>query len=305
MKCIKREFTQQDFNKVSMFLRKTYSGKSNNWLIDRWNFCRYCAQNWEEVFDIWPRSVGLWVDEKDDIVAIVNSESKKNGEVFFQMRDIDFPYTFLNELMDYAEMNFSIQKDGKNHLYVRANNVCKDKFEKILEQRQYINELNTDTHCAMELNREFKVELPEGFRIDNASLYSAELRAVAHGKSFADNNSDNPPLLKERIRAYKGLITAPDYSEKLDFCIIDGEGKIAAFTTVWFDDYNKIGIIEPAGTIFKYRRMGLGKAVIYEGANKLKELGATKLHVGSCQDFYKAIGFKSDISTNIWHKIFE
>ena len=88
---------------------------------------------------------------------------------------------------------------------------------------------------------------------------------------------------------YKGLITAPDYSEKLDFCVIDGEGKIAAFTTVWFDDYNKIGIIEPAGTILKYRRMGLGKAVIYEGANKLKELGATKLHVGSCQDFYKAI----------------
>ncbi len=303
MAYIKREFTQQDFNKVSMFLMETYRDQSSNWHIDRWNFCRYCAQTWEEVFDIWPKSVGMWVDEKDDIMAIVQSESKRNGEVFFQMRDIDYSESFLNELLDYAEMNFSIQKEGENHLYVRVNNACKEKFEKMLGQRDYIKELNMDIECAMELNREFKVELPEGFSIDQASLYSAELRAIAHGKSFADNDSENPPLLEERIRAFKGIVTAPDYCEKLDFCIIDREGKIAAFTTLWFDEYNKIGIVEPAGTILKYRRMGLGKAIIYEGANHLKALGATKLHVGSGQDFYKAIGFKVDLVTNIWHKV--
>lgn len=303
MNVLRREFKQSDFEKVRDFLKETYSEGSSNWYIDRWNFCRYFAQNWLEIFDTWPSTVGMWVDKSDEIVAIVSSEGEKNGEVFFQLREVDYSEDLINILIDYAEENLSILKDECLHLYPRINNICKDTLTKVLVNRGYSNTGDYETDCSMDIKKQFNVDLPDGFMIQPANNYSAPARAQAHGRAFTNDLSETSDRLKERTRGYMGLVNAPDYNEYIDLCIVDDIGEIASFTTLWFDSTNLIGILEPVGTILKYRRRGLGKAVIYEGIKRIKELGATKVHVGSNQDFYKAIGFQVESRTEIWHKV--
>jgi len=302
MTVFRREFKQTDFEKVRDFLKGTYSEESSNWYIDRWNFCRYFAHNWLEVFDTWPSTVGMWVDENDEIVAIVSSEEENNGEVFFQLREINYSEDFINILIEYAEKNLSILKDGYLQLYPMVNNACKDIMTKVLVDRGYSNTGNYETDCSMNIKKQLNVDLPDGFMIQTANNYSARERAQAHGRAFNNELSEVPARINERIRGYTGLVNAPDYNEDIDLCIVDKIGEIASFVTLWFDSTNKVGILEPVGTILKYRRKGLGKAIIYEGINRIKELGATKVHVGSNQDFYKDIGFQVECRTEIWHK---
>lgn len=300
-----KQFTQSDFKKVSDFLKLTYDEMSSNWYIDRWNFCRYFAQNRLGVFDIWPSTVGMWVDDNDKIIAIVCSEGEQKGEAFFQLRPMDYDEQLINEMIDFAEENLCISKDGSNHLYIRPNNICKNNIINVLTNRGYSQEERFETDSSMNIEGIFNVELPEGFRIIEAKDVSVSSRGLAHGKAFGNTDSDTPEYLEERIIGYTGLVKAPDYKGDLDLCIIDKKGEIASFTTVWYDEVNSIGILEPVGTIPKYRRLGLGKAVIYEGINRIKRLGAKKIHVGSNQNFYKAIGFNVEATTEIWYKRFD
>lgn len=302
MKVFRRRFEQSDFVKVSDFLKETYSKNSSNWYIDRWNFCRYFAHNWLKIFDTWPDTVGMWVNEKDEIIAIVSSEGEKNGEVFFQLKEMRYTKDFISEIIDYAEENLSVLKNGQLQLYPIVNNACKDMMIKVLVDRGYSSTGKYETDCSMAITKKLNVELPEGFTIQLANKYSAKMRAQAHGRAFNHELADVPALLDERTRGYLGLINAPDYNKVIDLCIVDKSNEIASFATVWFDDINKIGILEPVGTILKYRRKGLGKAVIFEGINRIKALGASKVHVGSNQEFYKDIGFQVESRTEIWYK---
>ena len=56
------------------------------------------------------------------------------------------------------------------------------------------------------------------------------------------------------------------------------------------------------GTIPKYRGMGLGKAVVYEAINRVIKKGASRIFVGSDQQFYLSIGFVVDYYYSIWEK---
>jgi len=105
-----------------------------------------------------------------------------------------------------------------------------------------------------ESNKAIPVELAKGFKIKLASEFTAKERARVHGRAFNNELSKEPDLMNERTKGCEGLINAPDYNESIDLCVVDEEGEIASFATLWFDAINKIGILEPVGTILKYRR---------------------------------------------------
>ncbi|WP_434063619.1 GNAT family N-acetyltransferase [Paenibacillus polymyxa] len=50
----------------------------------------------------------------------------------------------------------------------------------------------------------------------------------------------------------------------------------------------------------KYRKMGLGKAVIYEAIKRVKDKGVERIFVGSDQSFYFSMGFSLAYSKEIW-----
>jgi len=303
MKIFRKDFLQKDYGRVRDFIQDTYSATSSNWTIERWAWSRYFNGYWLEIFDVWPSTVGMWVDENDAIVAVVSNEGEKDGDVFFQLREVDYSEENIHELIDFAEENFAVSCDGREQLYPRVNNTSKNAFIKVLKDRGYVYTGRKESDAIKAIDGELEVKLPEGFHIKGARDFSAGLRALAHGGAFSEASEEIEALMSERTRAYTGLVKSPDYDERLDLCVVDKDGTIAAFATFWYDSTNRIGALEPLGTMPMYRRRGLGQALVYEGINRLRALGARKLHVGSSQLFYKGIGFNIELETEIWEKL--
>lgn len=292
-----------DFIEVRDFLVKSYKKfpEKNNWLIDRWNFVRYVSQNMHNTFNTWPDTVGVWKDQNNEIAAVVNSEGENGGEAFIQVSDYNFSIDELNLLIDHLE---TLPKgfDDEHFLQVRINENDKQ-LKDLLTQRGY--EFNNwyEELSVMELNGKLEYKLPKGFDFKNGESFSDYGKGLAHGKAFGYYINDTPnDYVAEK--AFKAMRNAPDYNPALDLVVVDNKDEIASFATIWFDEVNKIGILEPVGTIPAYRRMGLGKALIYKGANLIKKLGANKMYVGSDQDFYLNIGFKVDSKLEVWYKSF-
>jgi predicted N-acetyltransferase YhbS len=98
---------------------------------------------------------------------------------------------------------------------------------------------------------------------------------------------------------------APDYRPDLDLAVLNGKGEVAAFATFWYDAVNRIGILEPLGTVPDHSRLGLASALLSEGINRLIDLGARRLYGGAGQEFYRKFGFEVVDFREIWCRNWE
>ena len=287
----KISYTETSFLQIRDFLVETYrtAPSRQNWHIDRWNFVRKVSQTFHDTHESWPETVGIWVDEDDSIVAVVNSEGENHGEAFFQLTDLDYPDDLLSEFIVHAEEHCSVMQDSEAVLNLRVN--PQDlRLKALLKKRGYAQTEWKETTCSMPVESELPVSLPNGFSMGDGTSVSAFQKALAHGRAFGYLKGDAQEN-DTAERAFTAMTEAPDYVADLDLSVLDVQGDVAAFATVWHDAANRIGILEPVGSISKYRGMGLGKAVIIEGLNRIRRLGARKMYVGSDQAFYMAIGF--------------
>ena len=309
MKYTRRSFKAQDFIKIRDFLKNTLKKDPShkNWMIDRWSFCRYWGQVMHRTFDTWTETVGIWEDENKELVAVVNSQGERidrtAGEVFFQLDNRKFSDEFFCELIDYAESKLPLRTTEGLFLRFIVNDDAYQ-IKNILKERGYTLQNWKDPMAYIDISNELNIELPEGFKIVDANEVSDYQKGFAHGQAFGYYKNDVPED-DDAERCYSSLRKAPDYIPELDLSVVDSNGEIAAFAGVWYDDMNRIAQLEPVGTIPKYRRAGLAKAVIYEGINRVKKLGANKMFVGSNQQFYLSIGFSVIYSKEIWEKNLE
>ncbi len=101
---------------------------------------------------------------------------------------------------------------------------------------------------------------------------------------------------------------SPAYNPHLDIIADAGDGQIGAFCIVWLDHINKVGLFEPVGTIPEFRRKGLGKAVLIEGMQRMREQGIKSAIVTVNEDdpeaiiFYASTGFKVAFKLGIYDK---
>ena len=58
-----------------------------------------------------------------------------------------------------------------------------------------------------------------------------------------------------------GCHDAYPYDSSLDWVIESPNGEFAACCLIWFDEVNKVGLLEPVGTDPRYWRTGLGSSV--------------------------------------------
>jgi predicted N-acetyltransferase YhbS len=68
---------------------------------------------------------------------------------------------------------------------------------------------------------------------------------------------------------------------------------------LWYNLGDTYSYVEPVATDPEYRKMGLGKAVVYEALLRGMQLGAKEAYVVSSQQFYYNIGFKP-FTTETW-----
>lgn len=90
------------------------------------------------------------------------------------------------------------------------------------------------------------------------------------------------------LAGYQRLRAKPHYRADLDLVVETADGELAAYCIVWWDPVTKTGEFEPVGTADRFRRKGYGKAVLYEGMRRLRELGADDVVViNSMQGTYE------------------
>jgi ribosomal protein S18 acetylase RimI-like enzyme len=137
--------------------------------------------------------------------------------------------------------------------------------------------------------------LPKGYKIRAArGIEDAKALAEVHKASFGSEWT---------TEMYRKVMQSPGYAPERELVVEAPDGSFAAFTVTWYDPLNRIGYFEPVGTHKDHRRIGLGRAILLYGMQKMAAVGmecATVANNSSneaARELYKACGFKP------WHKL--
>jgi ribosomal protein S18 acetylase RimI-like enzyme len=144
-------------------------------------------------------------------------------------------------------------------------------------------------------------QLPPGFRLSDMQIETDwQARVNVHRAAFDPSRFS--------LQMYETVRSSPTYRPDLDLVAVAPNGDIAAYCIVWFEEENRVALFEPVGCHPAFQRRGLGRAVLCEGLRRLRELGATRAHVGSWLDdsagahLYRAAGFQLIDRWYEWHK---
>ncbi len=300
-----------DFGRVRDLLIETFPHffRLSNWRIERWNYCRYlvapffgdpdpaasaaCIRYWEE-------TTRIWEDANGRIVGVVNIEAPAEwhpeyNEVWLQRRPGGA--ALLDEMLAYAEATFPHPKTGV--VTVHANETDAE-LAAALEKRGFVRDAEpSESDAEYVITEPPQVTLPRGYAfVSMADENNLARRSEIFGRSF--NHPD--PKDWASLATIAEMQRAPDYHPELDLVLTNPAGEGVACCTIWWDEINRIGILEPVGTHPDYRRRGLGRAVVWEAIRRVAARGARSVWVGSAQPFYLAIGFRWRGYSSKWRK---
>jgi GNAT superfamily N-acetyltransferase len=290
----------RDFLKTNLYA----FAKPVNWGLERWNWGRYhpsvfCATDPARTAACiahFERAVGIWENERGDIVGVANTERPvPNDEAFFQ-RSPEYDF-LLGEMLDYAECALAdpARKALRISVYEHDSPLLA-----LLANRGYRKDPESGNYWA-----EYRISAipehatPEGFAVSSmAEGGDIAKRCKVQGLGF--NHPD--PAVWMKPAEYLEVQKAPDYRDELDLFTIAPNGEYASCCIVWYDDRNRTAFFEPVCTDPRYRRRGAGRAVMMEGMRRAARLGAVRALVGSSQEFYRRVGFTMELAIFEWKK---
>jgi GNAT superfamily N-acetyltransferase len=296
-----RPYNKEDFIRIRDFLVDTFAHfkRPFNWLIERWNFSPSMAREMNGIsMETWESQIGIW-ENGNGILAVVNAEGENEGEAFFQVAHEDLPLDILMEMFQFCETHLGKEKNGIKSIQLRIP-LGFARAEEMAKSRNFIQRPEKEVVSELSLDKKFRVELPEGFSFNYGCEVSHGEKGLAHARAFG--YVDHPVYRERSPRGYLLASQMPDYRTDFDLYVISPGNEIASFATMWYDQKNQIGILEPVGTIPEYRKIGLGRAAIMQLITQAQNLGARKAYVGSGQVFYQQLGFKTSDLFGVWEK---
>ena len=135
--------------------------------------------------------------------------------------------------------------------------------------------------------------VPDGYRLTTMAEYDdVSSRAAAQRAAFGGSR------LTDEVFAQ--LQQAWPYRADLDCVCVAPDGSVASYALAWLDERNRVGELEPVGTLPEHRRRGLARAVNLFALQRLRAAGAETGLVGSRGDaaypipsrLYESIGFR-------------
>jgi GNAT superfamily N-acetyltransferase len=115
---------------------------------------------------------------------------------------------------------------------------------------------------------------------------------------FGLNHAGEPP--EELLAGRKKMQSGPNFREEQTIVVEGPAGDFVSFSGLCIELQNKIVCVESVATDPDFRRMGLGKAVVWEGIRRCGLLGATVAYVGSDTVFYQVLGFSKNYTSRCW-----
>jgi predicted N-acetyltransferase YhbS len=298
-----RRYEPDDFMKIRDFLVATYPrfDRPINWTLERWNFSVSVARIMNGVTrQEWEDDIAIW-EEDGEILAVVNSEGEARGEAFVQIARLTLPAPVLDEMFAFIEANLGEEEDGEHRIDLRIP-VGVSQLEQMAEARGYTRLTYVSRMGILPLKAPFPVVLPGGLRFAYGDAVTPAEKGMAHARAFGYYAESRVHRERAPIGFHR-MMQTPDYRPDLDLHVRDADGTIVAFATMWYDAQNRIGILEPVGTVPAYRKMGLGRACVAQLANQVRAAGGVEVHVGSDQPFYVRLGFEVRDKYGIWRKV--
>jgi GNAT superfamily N-acetyltransferase len=87
----------------------------------------------------------------------------------------------------------------------------------------------------------------------------------------------------------------------LDLAVEAADGQIAGYALFWFDPVTEVGLVEPMRVEGAYQRLGLARAMLTAGLDRLAKRGARRLKGGYATDvahgLYVGAGFRVTSTT--------
>jgi ribosomal protein S18 acetylase RimI-like enzyme len=134
------------------------------------------------------------------------------------------------------------------------------------------------------------VVIPVGFAIRSVNDTLIESRAACQRSAFEST--------KMTSTVYQHVRTLPSYTEQWDRVLVNAEGMVVAFCTIWVDIISGIAVFEPVGCHQEYQRRGLTRALLCQSLRDLALAGVHEARVLSVSDpnepavhLYRSCGF--------------
>lgn len=248
--------------------------------------------------DNWQHYIRIW-EEQGWIAGISHKEEGNNA--FLQIRPGYDSLT--DEMLDFAEDVIATKNaDGKNRLIVWSRQSDSYRNERLVS-RGYTRGDDGNYLNAQPLDKECTPQLPDGYSFTSAAEVTDALRRVnaAHIGFHPEEEA-----LTEVPAYYVKMEQAPLFRPELELMTQCKDGTLTSFCVVWYDEITKTGMFEPVTTHPNHRRLGLGKAMLLEGLQRLQSMGAERAFVESYGDhrkaFYNSAGFQTYDKDWYWIK---
>ena len=291
---------QNDLKRLGTFIRETYT-KAPFW--NSWSFALYDIWSQRKLGD---EMVHYSTEWQEDICLWETDQGKLLGAAVF--RDPNFVKLVTDpehrglevEMLAWVEGRFVEKSLGNKKLTVETIK-CNPVLEPLLKSRNYSKDPGYyifRSKCLAPGDNE-PVHLPKGFRIKPIETQD-ELKKFHQAVHAVFNFLDH-------VGVYQILRKAPSFWPELDLILLTDNGEIASFASVWFDKVLSLAEFEPVGTLPRYRKMGLGKALVTDACNRLRRLGCKKVSVMSWHDsmaanqLYQSAGLEPKTKKNYWH----
>ena len=133
--------------------------------------------------------------------------------------------------------------------------------------------------------------LPEGFTIRNVEgEEEADVVQAVHASAFGSIWQPGE---------YRNVMRTPGFHVDRELVVVAPDGCFAAFLIYWLDPVSKSGLFEPVGCHKDFQRLGLTRALMYEGMRRMIAQGMTMaivLHQPEQENpasaaLYRSVGF--------------
>jgi len=307
---IKKFDFNKDMYRLEEYLRQQYYVNKNmsSWLPERLHDLiyrmdvQYSDEGKEKSVDY----IFIW-EEMDEIVGCILPD----GDAIYLSIKNSHEELF-ESMVEYAEANcrplFEIYENGVIDFLVISNDSFVNR-KALLEKMGYTRQKEEDYDnyvYPQEMN--ISIDLPNGYKLVYGSDYEDEVK-----KWSACNLGFHPhlesPDYRNGMSAYNNRKESSMYKDSFECLVVDltpdDINDVCSYSFVYVDKKSKTALIEPVSTREKYRRKGIGTAMMQGIILKCKELGVEKCYVNSYdwrRKFYNAAGFITEDSIGFWHK---
>ncbi len=242
-------------------------------------------------------NIGLW--EEDGRVVALATFDCKSGEVFC----LALPgYEDLRvEVLRYAQDHLA--EDGRFGVYISDADAA---FQAVAANLGYVATTQKESDAVLFTDQTpLETRLPDGFSLTSlkdtpsALEYGRVLWKGFNHEAGGEGPFRYGPQHDETLRLE---LSNPHVDASLRIAVVAPDGHFASYCGLWYDPEAGYGVVEPMATDPAYRRLGLGKAALYEGARRVRARGCTRVFVGSSQQFYYSVGFRPCATATLWRK---